>query len=76
MHKVQISPGVNITVDSLEFEILKYMKNSKMLDYNKLNSGSKRAINRLLSKGLVTRSKKGDHVSIRIYRKVLIPEDQ
>lgn len=76
MHKVQISPGVNITVNPLELGILKYLKKSGSLPYNKLNSDIKCAINRLLSKGLVIKSKKGNYVSVQPHRKILLPEDQ
>ena len=75
MHKVQISPRVNITVNSLELKILKYLKKSDNLLYNNLNSDVKCAINKLSSKGLVIRSKKGDHVTIHIHRKAILPED-
>lgn len=75
MHKVQITPGVNIMVNTLELKILRYLKKSDNLLYNNLNSDVKCVINRLLSKGLVIRSKKGSHATIQIYRETILPED-
>ena len=75
MHKVEVTTGVNITVNSLEFEILKYIKKSKNLSYNNLNSDVKCVINKLLSKGLVIKSKKGDHVSVQLHRTTILPKN-
>jgi len=75
MYKVQLSPGVNIIVNSLEFEILKYIKKSNNLSYNNLNSDVKCVINKLLSKGLVIKSKKGDHVSVQLHRRTILPKN-
>lgn len=74
--KIQISPGVNITVDSLEFEFLKYVKKVDGLPTDKLNSDGIYVINKLLSKGLLTRSKRGNHVYIQLHSGIQLPEDQ
>jgi hypothetical protein len=75
MYKVQIAPGVGIMVNTLELKILKYLKKSGNLPYKNLNSDVKCAINKLLSKGLVIRSKKGDYVSIQIHGKAILPKN-
>ena len=74
--KIELSPGVNITVDPLEFELLKYVKKVDGLSTDKLNSNGKHVINKLLSKGLLTRSKRGNHVYIQLHSRIQLPEDQ
>jgi hypothetical protein len=74
--KIQLSPGVNITVNNLEFEFLKYVKKVDGLPTDKLNSDGRSVINKLLSKGLLTRSKRGNHVYIQLHCGIKLPEDQ
>ena len=74
--KIELSPGVSITVDRLEFELLKYVKKVDQLSTDKLNSDGKRVINKLLSKGVLTRSKRGNHVYIQLHSRIQLPEDQ
>ena len=66
--KIQLSPGVTVTVDNLEFEFLKYIKKVGKLPIDNLNSEVRYVINKLLSKGLLVRSKKGNHVYIQLHR--------
>lgn len=73
--KIKISPGVSVTVDRLEFEFLKYVKKIGKLTIDKLNSDGKRVINKLLSKGLLTKSKKGDYVYVQLHRRTQLPEN-
>ena len=74
--KIQISPGVSVSVGILEFELLKYVKKMGKLPTDKLNSEGRRVINKLLSKGLLTRSKRGNHVYIQIHRELKLSENQ
>ena len=74
--KIQISPGVNVSVDNLEFELLKYVKKMGKLPTDKLNSEGRRVINKLLSKGLLTRSKRGNNVYIQLHRELNLSENQ
>lgn len=74
--KIQISPGVNITVDNLEFKLLKYVKKVGGVTTDKLNFDGIYVINKLLSKGLLTRSKRGNHVYIQLHSRIQLPEDQ
>ena len=76
MHKIKISPGVSVTVDNQELVLLKCIKKVRSFPYNKLNSTGKCVINKLLSKGLITRSKKGDHVTLHIHGKIFLPKNQ
>lgn len=74
--KIETSPGVNITVDRLEFEFLKYVKKVDGLPTDRLNSAGIRVINKLLSKGLLTRSKRGNHVYIQLHSGIKLSQDQ
>lgn len=74
--KIQISSGVNVTVDRSEFELLKYVKKMGKMPTDILNSNGKSVINKLLSKGLLTRSKKGNHVYIQLHSGIQLPKNQ
>lgn len=74
--KIQISSGVNVIVDRPEFELLKYVKKMGKMPTDILNSNGKSVINKLLSKGLLTRSKKGNHVYIQLHSGIQLPKNQ
>jgi hypothetical protein len=76
MHKkIELTPGVNINVNQLEFKFLKYLKKVGVLPIDKLNSDGLCVINKLLSKGLLARSKRGNHVYIQLHRRIQLPKD-
>lgn len=74
--KIQISPGVNVSIDATELKILNYLNKSKFLSIDNLNSNGKYVINKLLSKGVVTRTKRGNNVYIRLRNGIKISKDQ
>lgn len=73
--KINLSPGVNVVVGDIEIRLLNYLKKIGKLSTDNLNSDGKRVINKLLSKGLLTRSKRGNHVYIQLRARINIPEN-
>lgn len=76
LEQLQLSPGVNVTVNSLELEFLKYLKKVTVLPTDKLNSEGKHVINKLLSKGVIVRTKKGNYVYVQLRSGICLPKNQ
>ena len=74
--KIQISLGVNVYVDTTELEILNYLDKRKFLLIDNLNSNGKYVIKKLLSKGVVTRTKRGNNVYIQLRNGIEISKNQ
>ena len=74
--KIQISPGVSINVNTAEVNILNYLNKQKFLLINNLNSDVKYVIKKLLSKSIVTRTKRGNNVYIQLRNGIKISKDQ
>jgi hypothetical protein len=75
MNKIEISPGVRVTVNDLELKYLKYIKKVRTLSIERLNSDAMCVIKLLLSKGIVTRAKKDKNVYIQLRAGIELPED-
>lgn len=74
--KIQISPSVNVYVDATELKILTYLEKTKFLLIDNLNSNGKYVIKKLLSKGVVTRTKRGNNVYIQLRNGIKISKNQ
>ena len=76
LEQLQLSPGVNVTVNSLELEFLKYLKKVTVLPTDRLSSEGKHVINKLLSKGVIVRTKKGNYVYVQLRSGICLPKNQ
>jgi hypothetical protein len=76
LEQLQLFSGVNVTVNSLELEFLKYLKKVTVLPTDKLNSEGKHVINKLLSKGVIVRTKKGNYVYVQLRSGICLPKNQ
>ena len=75
MHKIEITPGVRISISDLELEYLELIKKVQSLPIERLNSDARYVIKLLLSKGIVTRAKKDKNVYIQLRAGIELPED-
>ena len=76
MNRIEISPGVRVSVDNLELKYLKYIKKVQSLSTQRLNSDAMCVIELLLSKGIVTRTKKDKNVYIQLRAGIQLPKNQ
>lgn len=72
MYKLEIAPGVTVSINHDEYSLVQYLKKHKTLSSERLNSDIFSVINVLISKGIVIRSKKGDNVYYRMRSKFSI----
>ena len=66
MYKLEIAPGVNVSINSQEYSIVKHLKKYKTLSSELLTADVISVINALMSKGILLRSKKGENVYYKL----------
>ena len=76
MYRIEISPGVRVSVDDLELKYLKYIEKVQSLPTERLNSDAMYVIKLLLSKGIITRAKKDKNVYIQLRAGIQLPKNQ
>lgn len=76
MYRIEISPGVRVSVDDLELKYLKYIEKVQSLPTERLNSDAIYVIKLLLSKGIITRAKKDKNVYIQLRAGIQLPKNQ
>jgi|SaaInlV_120m_DNA_3_1039746.scaffolds.fasta_scaffold89175_2 hypothetical protein len=75
MNKIEISPGVRVTVNAVELKYLEYIKKVQSLPIERLNSDAMYVIKLLLSKGIITRAKKDKNVHIQLRAGIRLPKN-
>lgn len=75
LNRIEISPGVRVSINNLELKYLKYIKKVQSLSTQRLNSDAIYVIKLLLSKGIVTRTKKDKNVYIQLRSGIKLPEN-
>ena len=73
--KIEISPGVCITVNRPELEFIKYIKKVNSLSIDKLSSDGLYVIQRLLTKSILVKRKRGNNVYVQLHDGINIPEN-
>ena len=76
MYRIEISPGVRVSVDDLELKYLKYIEKVQSLPTERMNSDAMYVIKLLLSKGIITRAKKDKNVYIQLRAGIQLPKNQ
>lgn len=76
MYRIEISPGVRVSVNDLELKYLKYIEKVQSLPTERLNSDAMYVIKLLLSKGIITRAKKDKNVYIQLRAGIQLPKNQ
>ena len=66
MYKLEIAPGVKVSINSQEYSLVQYLKKYKTISSKSLTTDAISVINVLMSKGILLRSKKGENVYYKL----------
>lgn len=66
MYKLEIAPGVNVSINSQEYSVVQHLKKYKTLSSELLTADIISVITVLMSKGILLRSKKGENVYYKL----------
>lgn len=75
LKQIKISSGVNVYLNDIEYQFVTYLAKLSEVSIDILNSDQRYVIKKLLSKSVITRTKRGNYVYIRLRRGIKIPAD-